>query len=82
MTNFKSRLLTTAIATFGLTFGAAAFAAEKPTVLLVHGAFAESSSWNGVVAELHEQGYPVIAVANPLRSVKSDAAYLLSLIHI
>jgi pimeloyl-ACP methyl ester carboxylesterase len=76
MTHFKSRLFTAAIATFGLTFGAAAFAAEKPTVVLVHGAFAESSSWNAVVSELHEQGYPVIALANPLRSVKSDAAYL------
>ncbi|MDR7121320.1 alpha/beta hydrolase [Rheinheimera soli] len=76
MNYFKSPLLTTAIATLGLTFGAAAFAAEKPTVLLVHGAFAESSSWNGVVAELQEQGYPVIAVGNSLRSVKSDAAFL------
>jgi pimeloyl-ACP methyl ester carboxylesterase len=44
--------------------------------VLVHGAFAESSSWNGVVAELHQQGYPAIAVANPLRSIKTDTAYL------
>lgn len=46
----------------------------KPTVVLVHGAFAESASWNGVVAKLKADGYPVIAAANPLRSVKSDAA--------
>ena len=48
----------------------------KPTIVLVHGAFAESSSWNGVVAELLVDGYPVIAAANPLRGVQSDAAYV------
>ncbi|MBV1852896.1 alpha/beta fold hydrolase [Catellatospora tritici] len=48
-------------------------AADKPTVVLVHGAFADSSSWNGVISQLLAQGYPVIAVANPLRGVKSDA---------
>lgn len=58
-------------AMFGAT---AAFAAPvKPTVVLVHGAFADSSSWNGVVKILEKDGYPVIAAANPLRSVKSDA---------
>ena len=65
-------------ATLALTaamFGAsAAFAAPvKPTVVLVHGAFADSSSWNGVVKILEKDGYPVIAAANPLRSVKGDA---------
>jgi len=49
---------------------------NKPTVVLVHGAFAESSSWNRVVAKLLAKGYPVVAVANPLRSVKGDASYL------
>ncbi|MFJ8143212.1 alpha/beta fold hydrolase [Streptomyces sp. NPDC096013] len=48
----------------------------KPTVVLVHGAFADSTSWNGVVRELRHDGYPVVAVANPLRSLKGDAAYL------
>ena len=48
----------------------------KPTIVLVHGAFAESSSWNGVVSQLLEKGYPVVAVANPLRGVKSDADYV------
>lgn len=51
-------------------------ATSKPTVVLVHGAFAESSSWSAVTEKLLEKGYPVIAVANPLRGVKSDAAYL------
>jgi pimeloyl-ACP methyl ester carboxylesterase len=50
--------------------------AMKPTIVLVHGAFADSSSWNGVSARLLARGYPVVAVANPLRSVKGDAAYL------
>ena len=43
---------------------------------LVHGAFAESSSWNGVIAALLDDGHPVIAVANPLRGVAFDADYL------
>ena len=46
----------------------------------MHGAFAESSSWNRVTAKLLAKGYPVVAVANPLRSVKGDAGYLASLI--
>jgi pimeloyl-ACP methyl ester carboxylesterase len=49
---------------------------SKPTIVLVHGAFADSSSWTGVVAKLREQGFPVKAVANPLRGVESDAAYV------
>jgi pimeloyl-ACP methyl ester carboxylesterase len=51
-------------------------ARPKPTVVLVHGAFADASSWNGVVRVLEKDGYPVVAVANPLRSVMSDAAYV------
>lgn len=51
-----------------------------PTVVLVHGAFAESSSWNGVIAELRRRDYPVIAVANPLRGLHDDAAYLRSVL--
>jgi pimeloyl-ACP methyl ester carboxylesterase len=48
----------------------------KPTVVLVHGAFAESSSWNGVISGLLADGYPAIAVANPLRGVAFDCDYL------
>lgn len=48
----------------------------KPTVVLVHGAFADASSWSGVIARLEQDGYPVIAVANPLRSVKGDGDYV------
>lgn len=45
----------------------------KPTVVLVHGAFADSSSWNGVITILERDGYRVVAAANPLRGVRSDA---------
>lgn len=51
-------------------------ASDKPTIVLVHGAFAESSGWNPVAAQLLAKGYPVVALANPLRGVKSDAAYV------
>lgn len=53
--------------------------ATKPTIILVHGAFADSSSWNGVTADLVRDGYTVIAAANPLRGVKADSEYLASL---
>jgi pimeloyl-ACP methyl ester carboxylesterase len=55
-------------------------AAGKPTIVLVHGAFADASSWNGVVAELQDDGYRVIAAANPLRGVASDAASISALV--
>jgi pimeloyl-ACP methyl ester carboxylesterase len=48
----------------------------QPTVVLVHGAFADSSSWNGVISQLRRDGYPVIGVANPLRSLHGDAELL------
>ncbi len=53
---------------------------SKPTVVMVHGAFAESSSWNRVIAKLLAKGYRAVAVAIPLRGVKSDAAYLSSVL--
>ena len=46
----------------------------RPTIVLVHGAFAESSSWDQVIDPLLDAGYPVTAVANPLRGLASDAA--------
>ncbi|AWW41886.1 alpha/beta hydrolase [Streptomyces sp. AS58] len=52
----------------------------KPTVVLVHGAFADSSSWNGVIKKLKEKGYPVVAAANPLRSLSGDAASVKNLL--
>ncbi|MEU8749777.1 alpha/beta hydrolase [Streptomyces chartreusis] len=53
---------------------------SKPTVVLVHGAFADSSSWNGVIKKLKENGYPVMAAANPLRGLSSDAASVKNLL--
>ncbi|MEW2290672.1 alpha/beta hydrolase [Streptomyces sp. NPDC047841] len=52
----------------------------KPTIVLEHGAFADGSSWNGVIADLRADGYPVVAAANPLRSPASDAAALRTLL--
>jgi pimeloyl-ACP methyl ester carboxylesterase len=48
----------------------------KPTVVLVHGAWADASSWNGVIIRLRRDGYTALAPANPLRSLHGDAAYI------
>ena len=66
------------LAVFAASVGAgASYAADpKPTIVLVHGAFADSSSWSGVITKLEKDGYPVVAVANPLRSVKGDGDYV------
>ncbi|WP_233238673.1 alpha/beta fold hydrolase [Bordetella sp. LUAb4] len=55
---------------------ASASAQAKPTIVLVHGAFAESASWNDVARALRAQHYPVIAAANPLRGLKYDADHV------
>ena len=49
-------------------------------MVLVHGAFADASSWNGVVTRLQKQGYPVVAPALGMRGLASDSAYLASLL--
>jgi pimeloyl-ACP methyl ester carboxylesterase len=49
---------------------------SKPTIVLVHGAWADASSWNSVIARLQADGYSVAAIANPLRSLSGDAAYV------
>ena len=50
------------------------------TVVLVHGAFADSSSWEGVIERLQAAGTHVTAPPNPLRGISEDAAYLASYI--
>jgi pimeloyl-ACP methyl ester carboxylesterase len=50
----------------------------KPTVVLVHGAWADASSWNPVASELQGQGFTVLAPANLLRGVAIDAPYIAS----
>jgi pimeloyl-ACP methyl ester carboxylesterase len=67
-------------ATLPLNALAQASASDKPTIVLVHGAFAESSSWDGVIARLQARNFKVIAAANPLRGVKSDAAAVASVV--
>ncbi|XVU21755.1 alpha/beta fold hydrolase [Actinoplanes sp. CA-054009] len=65
------------IAALGLATGSGAQAhPARPTVVLVHGAWADASSWNKVVPRLLDDGYPVAAIANPLRSLSGDAAYI------
>ncbi|MFC8391386.1 alpha/beta fold hydrolase [Streptomyces sp. NPDC057238] len=48
----------------------------KPTVVLVHGAWADDSGWDEVIRSLRAEGYPVVATANPLRGLTGDSAYL------
>jgi pimeloyl-ACP methyl ester carboxylesterase len=58
---------------------ALARSAPKPTVVLVHGAFADASGFGAVTSRLQRRGYTVISPANPLRGPASDAAYVASL---
>jgi pimeloyl-ACP methyl ester carboxylesterase len=50
----------------------------KPTIVLVHGAWADSTGWSGVIKRLDKDGYDVLAPATPLRSLSGDAAYVAS----
>src|SRR3954468_18841839 len=51
------------------------------TIVLVHGAWADSAGWNGVTPRLQADGYTVWAVPNPLRGLSSDAAYVASILN-
>jgi pimeloyl-ACP methyl ester carboxylesterase len=83
----RSLVVTIAAAALGLSslFPAAtaaqtAAAQPKPTIVLVHGAWADASSWNRVTKRLQRQGYSVMALANPLRGMTSDSAYIASIL--
>ena len=79
-TRFQTHL-SIAITLFGAALAANSLAAgDKPTIILVHGAFADSTSWDKVSTRLIADGYTVIAAANPLRSVAGDGAYVASLV--
>ncbi|MFJ5708712.1 MULTISPECIES: alpha/beta fold hydrolase [unclassified Streptomyces] len=52
----------------------------RPTIVLVHGAFADASSWHGTIRRLQQAGHPVLAPANPLRGLAADTAYLRSVL--
>jgi pimeloyl-ACP methyl ester carboxylesterase len=71
---------TLTVTSLGAIMSTANAQVNKPTIAFVHGAFAESSSWNGVLTKLITKGYPTVAVANPLRGVKSDADYVASVL--
>ncbi|GAA1647902.1 alpha/beta hydrolase [Kribbella alba] len=49
---------------------------EKPTIVLLHGAFADGNSWSEVTGRLQNDGYQVVAPAVPLRGIASDTSYL------
>src|SRR6267378_5179605 len=77
------------ILTLGLGLGVSAAAAAsddrdqqgpKPTIVFVHGGWADSSGWNQEITNLERRGYPVIAPANPLRDLASDSAYIRSVL--
>jgi pimeloyl-ACP methyl ester carboxylesterase len=53
---------------------------SKPTVVLVHGVWGDATGWDGVTRRLQADGYPVLAPANPLRGLASDAAYVASVL--
>ena len=79
----RGRAIAAALTATVLTGAAGSAAADtdttvvtKPTVVLVHGAFADASSWNAVVERLQRDGYSVVAPANPLRGLAGDSAYI------
>jgi pimeloyl-ACP methyl ester carboxylesterase len=63
------------------TTDAAASRGPKPTIVLVHGAWADTSSWDGVIQRLHADGYTVYAPPDPLQGLRYDAAYLADFLH-
>src|ERR1700748_1327213 len=62
------------------TASTAAAHQPKPTIVLVSGAFEDSTSWSEEITQLEKAGYPVVAPAVPLRGVASDSAYLTSVV--
>jgi pimeloyl-ACP methyl ester carboxylesterase len=53
---------------------------KQATIVLVHGAIAESTSWDGVIRRLHDEGYTVVAAANPIRSLSGDTQFVASIL--
>jgi pimeloyl-ACP methyl ester carboxylesterase len=67
-------LAAAAALSLGMAHAAEAAPAGVKNIVLVHGAFADGSSWSGVVADLQAKGYHVTAVQNPLTSLADDVA--------
>src|SRR6202008_3990709 len=55
-------------------------ARTRPTIVLVHGGYADSSCWNATIRELQDKGYPTVCGSNPLRGIPTDAPYIASLL--
>ena len=53
----------------------------QPAIVLVHGAWADASSWNSVLPELQQRGFTVYAPPNPLRGLPQDSASISSFLH-
>nr|NUR38116.1 alpha/beta hydrolase [Sphingomonas sp.] len=74
MRNATKTCLTLASALGLLSTASTAEAAAKPTIVLVHGAFADASGWGRLIPILQKNGYKVVAVQNPLQSFDGDIA--------
>ena len=55
---------------------------DRPNIVLVHGAWADGSSWSGVIERLHREGYRVVAPQFPLTSLAADVARLRQVLHL
>ncbi|MCW2894906.1 MAG: alpha/beta hydrolase [Actinomycetia bacterium] len=69
------------VASAGTAEAGAAGGGPKPSIVLVHGAWADSGSWDGVTQRLQADGYTVYAPPNPLQGLPYDAAYLADFLH-
>ena len=77
----KSAVIFALVFTFVITsVGSVGADANKPTIVLVHGGWDNSTGWNAVVAKLQKSGFEVIAPANQLRDLASDSAYVSSVL--
>lgn len=73
-------VLGSAVAAPAATGAPATRPGPQPTIVLVHGAWADASSWSGVIRQLQADGRHVVATANPLRSLAGDTSYLETLL--
>ena len=75
-----SAALLTPAAASAATASASSAAPAKPTIVLVHGGYADSSCWNATIQELQDKGYTTVCGSNPLRGIPTDAPYIGSLL--
>jgi pimeloyl-ACP methyl ester carboxylesterase len=77
----KTAVFFALVFTFVITsVGSVGADANKPTIVLVHGGWDNSTGWNAVIGELQKRGFEVIAPANPLRDLAFDSAYVSSVL--